>query len=183
MRLAFRSICYSALAALLSATTSQLSLPKDNTPSNLIYSGLYKIFDCNAHLPARLHSEATQLQNFLPQVWNSNGRVLVDNTNGTNSKFGFGAFFKTNSSINTLSSTIRNMRYGPSVGPGHQVPTMVCLDSSSEDPALQGQPKQTCVRNTVAIAISNSSYIGFCPSFFEVNRMGLDFQYRLITQS
>lgn len=155
-----------------------LSFPvsTSQTPqSDLTYSGLYKIVNCNARQPARLHPESKQLQAFLPQVWSSNKYLLADITNGTNSKHGFEALFKSNSSIRTVSSTVRNMRYGAIVGPGNQVPTMLCLDSNSEDPVLQTIYEQTCTQGTVAAAIPKSTYIGFCPTFFEINRRGWDF--------
>lgn len=52
---------------------------------------------------------------------------------------------------------------------------MICLQSDSEDTVFRDLYGETCVGDTVAAAIPNSSYIGFCPSFFEINRRGLDF--------
>ena len=170
----FSFICLPAALAVV--PTSQSLQTRSIAFSDITYSSLYKIINCNANLPARLYSEAKQLQEFLPQVWNSNDRLLTDITNGTNSKYGFGALFKSNTSINIVASTFRNMRYGS--GPGSQVATMICLDDDTEDPVLQPLHNEICVPGTLAAVIPNSSYIGFCPSFFVVNRRGLDFPIR-----
>ncbi len=163
------------ISTCLSTLVPTSQAPQPTTFSDLTYSGLYKIVNCNANLPARLYPESKQLQSFLPQVWNSSKLLLDDITSGTNSKHGFEALFKTNTSIGTVSSTIRSMRYGANVGPHDQVPTMICLDSTSKDPFFQGLYEQTCLNGTIAAAIPNSSYIGFCPGFFTLDRRGLDF--------
>ena len=140
------------------------------------YSGLYKILNCDSRLPARLHPPATQLQAFLRQVWNSNKALVDDTTNGTNSIHGFEALFKTNSSVNVISSTIRNMRYGGSVGPNGEVPTLICLDSNLGGSAFQALFKEICNNTSTVIAtIPNSTYLAFCPTFFEISQHQLDF--------
>ena len=170
----FRSVVlFISISLLISVAISEYSEP------DLTYSGLYKIFNCNSRLPARLNPEAKQLQAFLPEVWNANQALLDDITNGTNSNHGFEALFKTNSSVRIVSSTIRNMRYGGIYGPNNEVPTMICLDSTSEDPALETMFKQICVPGTTAAAIPNTTHIAFCPTFFTVIRRGLDFPISL----
>ena len=157
----------------MSATNSQSPPSVTKLSPDLTYSGLYKIYNCNSRLPARLDPEARQLQQFLPQVWTSNKNLVNDILNGTNSKYGFEALFKTNDSIETVRTTISNMRYGPDIG--NQVPTFVCLDSTSDDPELRDLYGQTCIQGTAAAAIPDSTWIGFCPSFFDINKRGFDF--------
>ena len=171
MRTTIAKICFLILTALAISQTQAL---------DLTYSGLYRILNCHAAWPARLHPEAIQLKKFLPEVWNANKLLLADITNGTNSKYGFEALFKTNDSITPVSSAIRGMRYGPDIGTTQQVATMVCLEETSDDPIFETLYKRYCSNNTVTVTvIPDSTYIGFCPSFFEVSRHGLDFPVSL----
>ena len=176
----FSTTAFLALSSLsISGINSQTPASVTRFSSDLTYSGLYKIYNCNSRLPARLHPEAKQLQQFLPEVWNSTALLVNDILNGTNSKYGFGALFKTNTSIDTVRNTIRYMKYGPDVAPSNEVPTFVCLDSASTDPQLRSLYQQICVQNTIVTAIPHSSWVGFCPSFFELNRRGFTFPISL----
>lgn len=169
MRLTYISTCLFVSVAL------SLAQSTDATITDVTYSGLYKIVNCHANWPSRLNPEALRLRNFLGEAWNSTKLVLTDITNGTNSKYGFNALFKTNDSVTTVTNTIWAIRNGGGVGLHGTVPTMVCLDDDSTDPLFQILYNQTCTPRTVAAAIPAFSYLGLCPSFFEITRKGLDF--------
>lgn len=162
-----------ALSTTLS-TSIQTSLAPQSTNaglSDVTYSGLYKIVNCRAHVPARLYPEAVQLRTFLGEAWNSTRLLLTDITNGTNSKFGFGPLFKTNDSITPVSFTMRSIMNGG----GDPVPAFLCLDDYSEVPLLQSLYKETCTANVFATVIPNSTYVGLCPGFFTASKRNLDF--------
>ena len=176
VRVGFLSLCLLTFITVIVSSpdpqTSPISIPAS---SDLTYSGVYKIQNCNSRLPARLRPEVVQLRQFLTKAWISTKALLADIGNGTNSKYGFGALFKSNSSIALVSSIFRNMRYGPSVGLDHQVPTLLCLHDNLEDPTLQDLFQRYCGPLGTAVAIPGTSYIGFCPSFFVIDKRGLDF--------
>lgn len=160
-----------------SAPTS-LSLPSQSTTPerpDVTYYGLYKIVNCRANLPARLYPEAVQLREFLGQAWNSTRLLLTDITNGTNSKFGFGPLFKTNDSVSPLTFTFRGMI----TGGGNPLPTFVCLDDDSDVPLYQSLYQEICTKNYFTSVVPDSSWIAFCPGFFEASKRTLDFPVQL----
>jgi hypothetical protein len=180
MKFAVLSYGFSFSTALLTtlSTSTQSSLAPQSTNagfSDITYSGLYKIVNCRATVPARLLPEAVQLRTFLGEAWNSTRLLLTDITNGTNSKFGFGPLFKTNDSVSSVTFTIRSIMNG-GVDP---VPMFLCLDGYSDVPLIQSLYQETCTAGVFATVIPNSTYVGLCPSFFTASKRNLDFPIQL----
>lgn len=149
--------------------------PSNNVITDVTYSGLYKIVNCNANLPARLNPESRQVQDFLTETWKSIRLLLADLPNGTNSKYGFNAFFKSDKSVRTITNKLRGIIYGAGVGLNSSVPILACLEESSPNPFLQALYRQGCRPGKMIASFPNVSYIGLCPGFFVASRRGLDF--------
>ena len=89
--------------------TTLIIAKRDNS---IVYSGKYVIRYCNAGDP---DSMASKLQEILPKIWNNLQTTIADSKNGTASKNGYAAFFKTNSSIGAVQKVYQDIADGSPV--------------------------------------------------------------------
>lgn len=145
-----------------------------------VSSGNYLIHLCDSGEP---NSNASYLQNLLPQIYVNLQAVIADARLGTASKRGYGAFFKTNDNIQEVVRVYEEMAAGTNVIvrsiPGRQLPglvaarpTFVCVNDIPETRGIYRQ----CIKdhpNTPLVVWEGSELIALCPLFWDQKRVPL----------
>lgn len=139
-----------------------------------VSSGNYLITLCNS---GQANSEASILQNLLPQVYDGLQNVIADLQLGTASTHGYSAFFKNDSSKEEVLLVYQNMAAGASVafGQGRNIdpinlrrPTFMCVNDVPETDLLY----QLCKRatNTPFMYWMETELMPVCPFFWTIHR-------------
>ena len=136
-----------------------------------VSSGNYLITRCNSGLP---DSEASKLQNLLPQVYDGLQRVIADLQLGTVSKHGYGVFFKDDSSKAEVLQVYQKIAAGASVLVGRpntdtiysRHPTFICANNNPETDLLY----QICIKSPQAPLMTwlYTELIPLCPVFWVI---------------
>ena len=160
-----------------SSSTQNLTQPLStgSVIPDVTYSDVYKIVNCNAYEPARLNPPAHQLRTFLSEAWQALRDLLVDLPNGTNSRYGYSDLFKSNYSANAIVDVVRNVVPGYGMDFQRTVPILACLTPASSTPLLRVLYLQGCLGGRKITSFPEYSYIGLCPEFFELGRLGWGF--------
>ena len=151
-----------------------MALLQPANTEDTVSSGNYLIHLCNAGQPG---SEASKMQNLLPQVYNGLQKVIADLQLGTASTHGYSAFFKNDSSKAEVMLVYQKMAAGTSVRlrPGRDSdpislrrPTFVCANDLPETHLLY----QYCMRapNTPLMSWMQTELIPLCPLFWTIKR-------------
>lgn len=156
------SLCIFVLALMLLASTE-----------DTVSSGNYLIHLCNSGQPG---SQASELQDLLPQVYNGLQKVIADLQLGTASTHGYSAFFKDDSSTAEVLLAYKRMAAGASValGQGRNInsvalrrPTFVCANAVPETDLLY----QYCMRsNSPLMSWKQSELMVLCPIFWNFKK-------------
>ena len=136
-----------------------------------VSSGNYLIQFCDSELPK---SNAAYLQQLLPQIYANLLVVIADARRGLASRYGYGAFFKTNFNIEEVVRVYQHMADGTDMliqstpGSNHPGlmearPTFVCINATA--PLLGA-----CFNSNPAkpvVTWEDSNLIALCPSFWD----------------
>ena len=146
----------------------QLSLLLSSNAEDTVSSGNYLIHLCNSEQP---NSEASKLQDLLPQVWDGLQMVMADVQKGTDSLHGFSTFFKEDSSKADVLRVFQQIAAGADVISGHgrklaRRPTFICTDKLPETSSLY----QKCIENenTALMSWRYTEFVPVCPFFWEI---------------
>lgn len=143
-----------------------------------VSSGNYLIHLCNSGEP---NSNASYLQDLLPQIYVNLQAVIADARLGTASNRGYGAFFKTNHNIQEVVRVYEAMAAGTNVLirsiPGRQLPglvaarpTFVCVNDIPET----GNIYRQCIKDhpdTPLVVWEDSELIALCPLFWDQKKV------------
>lgn len=151
-----------------------LAVLQSVSAEDTVSSGNYLIAFCNSGQPG---SEASKLQNLLPQVYNGLQKVIADLQLGTASTHGYSAFFKNNSNQAEVMLVYQRMAAGASVvfGQGRNIdpislkqPTFVCANNAPETATLY----EYCMRrpNTPLMSWMHTELMPLCPSFWAIKK-------------
>jgi len=147
-------------------------------PGDMVSSGNYLIHLCNSGDP---NSNASYLQNLLPQIKVNLQAVIADAQLGTASKRGYGAFFKTNDTIQEVIRVYKEMAAGTDVMiqsiPGRPLPgllaarpTLVCINDIPKTRYIY----QQCIHhhsNIPLVVWERSELIALCPLFWDQKKV------------
>lgn len=138
-----------------------------------VSSGKYLIHLCNSGQPG---SEASKLQNLLPQVYDGLQRVIIDIQLGTASTHGYSAFFKNDSSKAEVLQVYQEIAAGASIAVGRgrgrntnpislRHPTFICANDAPETDLLY----QYCIGSPSSPLMiwRETELIVLCPFFWE----------------
>lgn len=162
---------FKPLSLLLFALALLHSVGAEDTVS----SGNYLIHLCNSGQP---DSEASKLQDLLPQVYNGLQKVIADLQLGTASTHGYSAFFKDDSSKAKILRVYQRMAVGASValgGQGRNInpitirhPTFVCANNVPETDLLY----QHCMHapNSPLMSWMQTELMPLCPLFWTIKK-------------
>ena len=137
-------------------------------------SGNYLIHRCNAGQPG---SQASKLQNILPQVYDGILKVITDLQQETPKTHGYGTFFKDDSSKAEISQVFQRMAAGANVilqRPGNnggiyfRRPTFICANDVPETNLIYNY----CMRSNKAPLVNwlHTELIALCPIFWMVKQ-------------
>lgn len=145
---------------LLAATTVTFAAADiDDTVS----SGNLLIHLCNSDEP---NSNASYLQQLLPEISSNVQAVIADARLGTTSKRGYGAFFKTDDNIEEVVKVFQRV----ATGTNSSRPTFVCINDIPETASVY----RNCVYdhpNTPLVRWEESDHIALCPSFWNEKKV------------
>ena len=164
------TLLLSLLLPLLATTIEHVAANDEDTVS----SGNYQIQNCNSH---KAESDASYLQQLLPQIRTNLRAVIADARLGTASKHGYGTFFKTNDNIEDVITVYRRIAAGNDVlvrsvsdsnilGLTAARPTIVCVNNVLETAPIY----QACLRDwfdPTSVHVVDSNLIALCPQFWE----------------
>jgi len=139
-------------------------------------SGNYQIRNCNAGRP---NSQAAELLNLLPQIYDNLVAVIEDAKKGTASDHGYEAFFHNNNNVPYVQSIFTKIAKGvpvplqntegratnPLMNLGW--PTIVCIQPG--DPETLGL-KSGCDEHSNVPAGTQDNYVVLCPLFWESDK-------------
>lgn len=163
------------LFKLLSLLLFALALLHSVGAEDTVSSGNYLIHLCNSGQP---DSEASKLQDLLPQVYNGLQKVIADLQLGTASTHGYSAFFKDDSSKAKILRVYQRMAVGASValgGQGRNInpitirhPTFVCANNVPETDLLY----QQCMHapNSPLMSWRQTELMPLCPLFWTIKK-------------
>lgn len=168
------SITATMFVKYLSLWVFTLVLLQPVSTEDTVNSGNYLIHLCNSGQPG---SEASKLQNLLPQLYNGLQKVITDLQLGTASTHGYSAFFKNDSSKAEVLLVYQKMAAGASValGRGRNIdpislkhPTFICANNAPETNFLY----QYCIStpNTPLMSWTRTELIPLCPLFWTIKK-------------
>ena len=154
---------------LTASTVTHAGTGVDDTVS----SGNYMIHLCNSGEP---NSNASYLQDLLPQIYSNVQAVIADARLGIASKRGYGAFFKTDENIEEVIRVYQHIAAGSDVMiksvPGSKLPgllvarpTLVCINDVPETASIY----HNCTYDypdTPLVHWEGSDLIALCPKFW-----------------
>ena len=152
------------VACLISGFNALPQVPQTNDST---YSGNYKIQHCS-------HNHATRFQLLLSLVRKATQNAIIDTNLGTASAHGFTAFFKTNTSEDTVRNIFQKivqgadidvLPYDPHGVPDLRQPTFICVNEGHS--IVQDIYDNVCTKNIPAAAVLNSNAIYICPNFWD----------------
>ena len=155
---------------LVTSTVSHAGTGLDDTVS----SGNYMIHLCNSEEP---NSNASYLQELLPQIYSNVQAVIADARLGTASQRGYGAFFKTDENVDEVIRVFQNIAAGTDVMieavPGRGLPgllaarpTLVCIHDVPETASIY----RDCIHtypDAPLVYWEDSDLIALCPKFWD----------------
>lgn len=161
----------------LSLCIFSLALLKSIIAEDTVSSGNFLIHLCNSGQP---DSEASKLQELLPQVYNGLQKVIADLQLGTASEHGYSTFFKDDSSIAEVQSVYQSMAAGAGVvlGRGRNIdpisirhPTYICANNVPATDLLY----QYCMSapNSPLMSWLNTELMPLCPLFWTIKKQAM----------
>ncbi len=152
--------------------TQEFILPSLAQMADSANSGDWLILRCGAGTP---NSNASGLQQLLPQWWDYLQLAETDVRLGTASTHGYEAMFKTNDSVPTVSSTLAGVANGGpiTIGTGplaaKRKPTLVCINAGDPNTAAVYHACMSDPRGAVfAGHWPHSEIIALCPEFWNL---------------
>lgn len=135
---------------------------------DIVRSGNVRIHSCNSE---QAESNASLLQDLLPQIRNNLQAVIKDAQLGTSSKRGFAAFFKTQDSVAQVAHVFSQIEASTdltvvSASGKKAPPTFICANDVPETKDLHSQCT-TDHPDTPLVQQPSSANITICPSFWQ----------------
>lgn len=145
-----------------------------------VSSGNYIIHLCNSGQP---DSEASKLQDILPQVWDGLQKVISD-LEGTTSQYGYSAFFKDDSNKAEVLQIYQRMAAGANVYVGldhisRKRPTFACANNVPETELAY----RNCKPKTPLMSWVYTEFIFLCPLFWNMKPQTLPSDCPLVVRN
>ena len=125
----------------------------DPLAGDLTNNGNYKIWRCGKNISG---GRADQLISLLQEIGNDLPTIVVDANQGTDSQYGYQAFFKTNDNIPFVTDTFGKMSDSASVNVGGQEQQVVFVCANPGDPVVA-----TVYNNMMATQPRAAAYSAF----------------------